>query len=135
MKMIERTKKQAGQGMVEFAFVIVIFMGLVAGLIDIGPVLFDLSTAKQMSARGARAASIYIPDGSRQCRTDVENAIGDPGLLMSTWSLSVSGNCNYDPYSAIAPTEPVLVTVHLEYVPMFWGGIWEFDLSTVDQGR
>jgi Flp pilus assembly protein TadG len=70
--------------MVEFAMVIVVFMVIVTGLIDLGPVLFDLYTAKQMSARGARAASIYIPDGSRQCRTDVENAVGDPGLLMST---------------------------------------------------
>ncbi len=135
MKVIERTKKQAGQGMVEFALVIVGFMMIVMGLIDLGPVLFDLSTAKQMSARGARAASIYIPDGNRQCRTDVENAVGNPGLLMSTWSLSVSGNCNNDPYTAIAPGEAVLVTVDLTYVPMFWDATWEFHLSTVDQGR
>jgi Flp pilus assembly protein TadG len=133
--MNRRTRKQRGQGMVEFAMVIVVFMVIVTGLIDLGPVLFDLYTAKQMSARGARAASIYIPDGSRQCRTDVENAVGDPGLLMSTWSLSVSNNCSYDPYTAIAPGEAVLVTVDLTYVPMFWDATWDFQLSTVDQGR
>ena len=121
--------------MVEFALVIVVFMVIIMGLIDFGPVLFDLSAAKQMSARGARAASIYYPDGNRTCRTDVANAIGSPGLLMATWVSSVSANCTNSVFDTIAPGETVQVTVDLEYVPMFWGETWKFSLSTIDQGR
>ncbi len=129
-------KSVRGQGMVEFAFVIVVFMAVVMGLVDIGPVLFDLSAAKQMSARGARAAAIYSPDGSRTCRTDVINSIGNPQLLMSSWSLSMSANCTNNPLSTRAPSETVRVTVGLVYDPMFWpGDPWTFQLGTTDQGR
>ena len=121
-------------------------MAVIAGKVDIAPLIFNAFTAKQMSARGARAASIYLPDGARTCVGDVVNAVGTPALIGATWSLEeVSPNCTTNPLSAIPTGQMVSVKVRVDYVPLFWGGlgipvqdsarVWTFAMQTVDQAR
>jgi len=138
-------KLQKGQGMVEFALTLVILIIIVAGMIDVAPMIFNVYAAKQMSARGARAAAIYAPDGVRSCRNDAIAAIGNPGLMSANWTAEVSPNCDYNPLSTLARGESVWVTVNVDYKPMFWGGfgyppkdtasVWPFSMGTVDQAR
>lgn len=115
--------REAAQGLVEFALVVVLLMAVIAGMVDIAPLIFNAFTAKQMSARGARAASIYLPDGARICVGDVVNAVGTPALIGATWSLEeVSPNCTTNPLSTIPTGQMVSVKVRVDYVPLFWGG-------------
>ena len=115
--------REAAQGLVEFALVVVRLMAVIAGMVDITPLIFNAFTAKQMSARGARAASIYLPDGARTCVGDVVNAVGTPALIGATWSLEeVSPNCTTNPLSTIPTGQMVSVKVRVDYVPLFWGG-------------
>ena len=131
-------KFQKGQGMVEFALTLVILIGIVAGMIDIAPAIFNVYTAKQMSARGARAAGIYSPDGYRTCENDVLAAIGNPWLISATWEVTISPNCDTDPLSTIPTRQNVWVQVEVTYTRLFWrggAGVWTFYLPTVDQAR
>jgi len=138
--------REAAQGLVEFAPVVVLPMAVIARMVDIAPLIFNAFTAKQMSARGARAASIYLPDGARTCFGDVVNAVGTPALIGATWSLEeVSPNCTTNPLSTIPTGQMVSVKVRVDYVPLFWGGVgfpvqdsarvWTFAMQTVDQAR
>lgn len=133
---IRNSQSQNGQGLVEFALTLVILIIVVAGMIDVAPLIFNLHAAKQMSARGARAASIYAPDGIRTCYDDAVSAIGNPWLLSAAWEATVSGNCDRNPLSTIPSGQNVRVDVRVDYTPLFWRtGLWTFTTSTVDQAR
>jgi hypothetical protein len=138
--------REAAQGLVEFALVLVLIMAVIAGMVDIAPMIFNAFTAKQMSARGARAASVYLPDGERTCVGDVVSAVGTPSLIRATWDLEdVSPNCTTNPLSTIPTGQIVSVNVKVDYEPLFWGGfgypvqdpvrVWTFAMQTVDQAR
>lgn len=139
---MEKTK---GQSLVEFALLIpaVFFAAMV--FVDGGPLGFNIYMAKQMSARGARAASIYKADGSRTCVGDVIDAIGDPGLIKASWAMTITGPCDGDPSTTIPPRTPIIVTIEVEHTPLFLGGlgwppketvsVWNFEISTTDQAR
>jgi len=131
------TKRQSGQAMTEFAFVIVLYMIIILGMVDVGPLLFNVYTAKQMAHRGARAASIYLADGSRTCYNDALAAIGDPWLLNAAWSPSVSWNCTSSPFDTLAPGEEVTVSILVDYTPLFLqsAGPLYFTAYAVDQAR
>ncbi len=111
----------------------------VLALIDLGPVLFNLSTANALSAKGARAAAIYLPNGVSSCAVDVLNSVGVPDLLMADWALGTSANCTFNTSDVIVPGEPVTVYIEVNYHPMFWGqwlgDPWTLVVSTTDQGR
>ncbi len=134
-----------GQGLVEFAMIIMLLIGTVAAVVDVFPLVGDWFVAKEMSARGARAASIYLPDGTRTCFNDVTNAIGNPSLPFADWTVSISGNCTDNPFATIPPRALVSVTVDVDYHPPFWGGfgyppkqtasVWSFSQETIDQAR
>lgn len=138
-------KSQKGQGMVEFALSLVVLIVIVAGMIDVAPIIFNLYAAKEMSARGARAGAIYAPDGFRTCHNDAMNAIGNPWLMSATWRASVSPNCDANPLSTIPSGQNVIVQITVDYHPLFWGGFgfparetastWSFTVTTVDQAR
>lgn len=121
--------RQRGQALVESALVLSLFLVLILGTIDIWPALADLVVAKNLSARGARAAAISLPPDD--CPTLVTNAIGTPELLFADMSFSMP--C----YSGqtFASGEPITVTVTLDYHPSFWGGTWTLSVSTTDFGR
>ena len=139
-------KSERGQGLVELSLVIIIFMILMAGFADVAPLAADLYFAKQMSARGARAASIYLADGSeRTCFVDVMNAIGDPGLYSAEWTATINGPCTNDPGGTIPIGTSITVTIDVDYSPLFLGGFgwpakdtsdsWVLSISTTDQAR
>ncbi len=136
----------AGQSLVEFALVLVLIIGVIAGMVDVAPLVFNAFAAKQMSARGARAASVYLPDGERTCIRDVLDAVGTPSLIKATWFLEeVSPNCTADPLATIPTGQEVTVRVKVDYEPLFWGGfgfpvqdparVWTFVMGTTDQAR
>lgn len=146
MNDMRRVTKATAQGLVEFALVLVLIIVVVAGMVDIAPLIFNAFAAKQMSARGARAASVYLPDGERTCVGDVADAIGTPSLIKATWSLEeISSNCTTNPLSTIPTGQEVKVAVKVEYEPLFWGGlgfpvrdparVWTFVMQTADQAR
>jgi Flp pilus assembly protein TadG len=128
-------KKWQGQGLVEFGLSVPLIILLVFGVFTTFTLATNLFMAKQMSARGARAASVFLADGSRTCLGDVADAIGDPGLASASWTHSVSANCDGNPFATFSPGEPVTVTIDVDYTP-FWGqGSWPLSLSTTDQAR
>lgn len=126
--MILRTR-QRGQAMTEAALVLSLFLVVILGTVDIWPALADLIIAKNLSARGARAAAIALPPDD--CPTLVANAIGTPDLLFADWNFT--NPCYSGQY--FSQGEPVTVTVTLEYHPGFWGGTWTLPISTTDFGR
>lgn len=146
MGSLKKTRGAAAQGLVEFALVLVLIIAVVAGMVDIAPLVFNAFAAKQMSARGARAASVYLPDGERTCVGDVMSAIGSPSLIKAKWSVEeISLNCTTNPLSTIPTGQEVTVSVKVDYEPLFWGGfgfpvqnparIWAFVMQTADQAR
>lgn len=130
-----KRKLQRGQGLVEFALVIVVLIGLTLGVIDFAPLFGDFYMAKQMSARGARAASIYLPDGTRDCLSDAINAIGNPPLISADWNYAISANCDGNPLSTHAPGENVTVTISVDYTTPFSKKSLPFSVATTDQAR
>jgi len=129
-----RTK---GQGLVEVSLVMPIIMLVMLAFADIGPFVFNFFTAKLMSARAARAASIYLPDPTnRTCLNDATNAAGDTSIIRATWNLTMSANCDNSPLSTIPRRDEVRADIHIEYWPLFWGqGPWEVTPYTIDQHR
>ena len=129
--------KQKGQGLVESALVMPLIMVILLALADIGPFIFDFFTAKWMSARAVRAASIYRPDPTfRTCLGDATEAAGDTFLIRASWDLTMTPNCDDSPLSTLAKREPIRADLHLEYWPIFWGeGPWEVTPYTIDQHR
>ncbi len=126
--MVYRSKER-GQAMVESALMLPVLLLILLATIDIWPALGNLVVAKNLSARGARAAAIALPPDD--CPTLVANAIGTPDLLFAEMSYTVpcvSGQ-------TFAQGEEIELVVHLDYHPGFWGGTWSLDLSTTDYGR
>ena len=121
--------RQRGQALVETALVLSLFLLIILATIDIWPAMANLIIAKNLSARGARAAAISLPPDD--CPTLVTNAIGTPELFFTdlTYTMPcVSGQ-------TFAQGEPVTVTMMLDYHPMFWGGTWNLQVETTDFGR
>lgn len=144
--LLTNSRFRRGQGMTELALGIPILIVIIAGMIDLSPLIFNFFVGKQMSARGARAAAVYYPDGSRTCYGDVLNAVGPAGGMAADFTVSgVSGVCNGDPNWAISTGTPITVEVTVDYYPLFFGGfgfppkdtvsVWSFVTSTTDQAR
>ena len=129
--------RNRGQGLVEFALVIPLVLLMILAMVDIGPFVFDYFVAKDISAKAARAASIYRPDGYRTCLSDAVNAAGtQPMLMRATWALSMSAECDANPLSTVPRRTPVTATVNVVYHPIWWGqGPWEVNAFTIDQAR
>jgi len=125
--MIFRTWK--GQALVETALILPVFLLIILATIDIWPALADLIIAKNLSARGARAAAVSLPPDD--CPTLVTNAIGTPDLLFAdlTYTMPCSSGQSF------AQGEPVTFALTLDYYPTFWGGTWTLLVSTTDFGR
>lgn len=113
------------------ALVLPIFLLVVLATVDIWPALADLIIAKNLSARGARAAAVVMPN--EDCPLLVESAIGTPKLFMADFTYEISPNCVLLP--TIAQGEEVWVNIDLEYHPSFWPGPWNFIIVTSDWGR
>lgn len=126
-------KPQRGQALTEAALILPVFLFLVLATMDLWPALADIIVAKQLSARGSRAAAISLPP--EDCPTLVANAIGtNPALLFA--DLSYDSPCYSGQY--FAQGEPVTVTVTVEYHPVLslvWGDPVTLTLSTTDFGR
>ena len=121
--------------MVEFGMSLPLLLFVVFMVFTVFTLATDVLMAKQMSARGARAASVFLADGSRTCLGDVTDAIGDPGLASASWTHTVTTNCDGNPLATFYPGEPVTVTIDVDFTP-FWGqGSWPLSLSTTDQAR
>ena len=122
--------------MVEMGLVLPVIIVFFAVMVDAGPLIADWLIAKQMSARGARAASVYMADGTRDCYQDVIDAVGTPGLLSATWTVEIDPDCTTSPTTTFATGLPLYVTVHVTYRTLFWGdNVWPFEVSTIDQAR
>ncbi len=107
-----------------------LFLAIVALTIDIWPAMANFAIAKNLSARGARAAAIALPP--EDCPTLVANAIGTPELFFADWSYDLP--CAPGQY--VSQGAPVTVSITLEYHPSFWGGTWVIGpISTTDFGR
>lgn len=140
------SRSRRGQGLTELMLALPILIIVIAGMIDVAPLIFNFFVGKQMSARGARAAAVYYPDGSRTCYGDVLNAIGPAGGIAADFTVAgVSGVCNGDPNWAISTGTPITVDIQVDYYPLFFGGfgfpaketasVWSFVTSTTDQAR
>jgi Flp pilus assembly protein TadG len=55
---VNRSRRQRGQGLVEFALVIPVFLFLVCGLIDVARLVYLNSTLSQAAREGARAGTV-----------------------------------------------------------------------------
>lgn len=121
--------KQRGQALTETALVLSVFLLIILATVDIWPAIADLLIAKNLSARGARAAAVSLPPDD--CPTLVANAIGTPDLFFAdlTWTVPCASG------QVFAQGEAVTVTILLDYHPIFWGGTWHLQVETTDFGR
>jgi Flp pilus assembly protein TadG len=140
-----------GQAAVETALMIIfVIIGLMILLLDGGPLILDWMMAKELSARGARAAAIYLPgtdaDGMpRTCISDVEAALGEQTMPFAVWNFTTSDNCDDFPGTVFAPGEDITVTIHVVYTIPFAVDFGllptgeepqiRFNVSTTDQAR
>lgn len=136
-----------GQASVETALVLIfVIIGLMVLLLDGGPLILDWMMAKELSARGARAAAIYVPDDSdRNCLGDVEEALGAQTMPFAVWNFTTSDNCDDSPETVFAPGEAVTVTINVIYTIPFAVDFGllptgedpqiRFSVSTTDQAR
>jgi hypothetical protein len=147
---MEAHRSTSGQASVETALMFIfVIIGLLVLMLDGGPLIFDWMLAKELSARGARAAAIYYPDTNpdgtgRTCYGDVEDALGAQTMPLATWTFSTSENCDEKPNTVLATGEDVTVTIIVDYrIPFainIGGPLGEpahivFSVSTTDQAR
>lgn len=60
--MLEKSKSDRGQTIVEFAFIIVLFFILILGIMEYGIVLYNQSVLKDACREGARSGVMYRAD-------------------------------------------------------------------------
>jgi Flp pilus assembly protein TadG len=86
-----RPAEESGAAILEFAFVVVIFVFFLYGLIAFGVILAQKQAITNAAADGARSAVGAIDDGAAQSAADarVVDALGAPdGRYSSTYSFS-----------------------------------------------
>lgn len=143
-------RSTSGQASVETALMFIfVIVGLLVLMLDGGPLIFDWMMAKELSARGARAAAIYYPDNTpdgtgRTCYGDVEAALGAQTMPFAEWTFETSPNCDNDTNTVLAQGADVTVTIIVDYQIPFainLGGppgqppTLQFSVSTTDQAR
>lgn len=90
-------RDESGAALVEFAFVFVLFVTVLYGLITFGMILAQKQSITNAAADGARAAvGQTSPEAAAQLR--VRNALGDPaGRYLDTYDVAAcaggTGNC------------------------------------------
>ena len=107
MKLTTKMKKERGQTMVEFAFVLPIFAVLLFGIVQFGLAFNNYVTLTDAVRAGARKAAVSrnLADPSGACRTQVLNA-GD-NLDQTELGRNLSCTSSWSPGSD--------VTVHADY--------------------
>jgi Flp pilus assembly protein TadG len=144
---MEAHRSTGGQAAVETALMFIfVIIGLLVLILDGGPLILDWMMAKELSARGARAAAIYTPDDTgRTCLSDVENALGAQTMPFAEWSFIASENCDDSDTTVLAPGTDVTVTIVVDYRIPFAVNLGtrppgeparvNFGVSTTDQAR
>lgn len=128
-------RRTRGQNLIEFSLTIPILLMIIILALDPFFFAFNLAIAKYYSFYAARAASIYLFDGSNNCLEEAEEAADIGGapqifnLVSGTWGLNMSANCNAD----ALPTpvgEVVTATITFQMSTIWWGGTWTGTMAT-----
>jgi len=138
-------KKRSGQGLVEFALILPILIGVVIGFIDLTPLAVNLFIAHGASGRAARAAAVWYPDGFSTCQLDATNAIGSLGLIHADYDLEIDPGCDNNALATNPTGESMYVTITVHYQPLFFSTfgwpppssprIWDVEVTSIDQVR
>lgn len=113
-------KKEQGQGLVEFALVLVLFLTLILAVVDLPILFFDMDLARDTGHEAVHAAVVHIVDGSgKSCYDRAIEALGEPAFLMARGSVFTIEPCSDDPYW-VGPMGGQVV------------GTWEFVVNPVD---
>lgn len=136
---------EKAQGLVEFSLIIPVLIGVVLAMIDMAPLIANYFIAQGVAARGTRAAAVWYPDGTSNCRLDVANSLGSPGFLNAKWDVEIDPDCSDSAYDSNPTGQPMYVTISVDYQPLFSGTfgwpppasprIWSFEVTSVDQVR
>ncbi len=89
--MISRYKSQKGQTLIEFAFIIIILLVLIFGIVEFSIIIYDKNIITRASREGARAGVVYRADPNAsfgysaltqaEIRNVVNNYIQSAGLF------------------------------------------------------
>jgi Flp pilus assembly protein TadG len=93
-----RAQGDAGAGLVEFAFVAVLLLTLVFGIIQFGLILNFKQDMTRAAAEGARAGAVALPTGT-QTPADAAEAAADEAVHEAVAAFG-GGFSSADPYAA-----------------------------------
>ncbi len=89
--MIRKPKSQKGQTLIEFAFIIVILLVLILGIVEFSIIMYDKAIITRASREGARAGVVYransgndfsyLPLTQTEIRNVVNNYVQSSGLF------------------------------------------------------
>lgn len=105
-----KRKKDKGQGLIEFALVILLLMVAALSGIDILFRYANQTLGQYYAYQAAREASIYLNYGTVSCDAWVRSHMSEPILIMGdTWSLTLTG-CSTDSSWSQVSGSPVSAT-------------------------
>jgi Flp pilus assembly protein TadG len=116
--MLRRRRDDRGQGMVEFALIVPVFLLIIVGLLDGALAVFNYSTVSNAARQGARVAIVD------QDVASIENAIEDAAVGLDLDQLTVS----LTPCSDIGCE--FVVDVEYDYQSFFLGNFFSPTISS-----
>jgi len=103
-----------GAAIVEFAFIIPVFLTLVVGMIELSRAIVVLQILTNASRQGARIASYDTTMTTSPITTAVNNYLSNEGISGATTVVSPS------PPSSVADGQQISVTVSIPYSSVSW---------------
>lgn len=90
-----KKNQEKGQGLVEFALVVILMMFMVVGMVSVGMVLLDLHMADVSANAAIHAAQIHVIDG-QSCYSEAIAAKGNPVFVLAENATFTISNCSGD---------------------------------------
>lgn len=111
-KSIPLKKSEKGQSLVELGVVVVILMVMLAGVIDLGGLLFQFMAMRDSAQEGAAYASIY-PTACNQTLERIKESLHNPDPTQVSIEVLVNGvSCTLATPSDACASNEIKVTVH-----------------------
>jgi Flp pilus assembly protein TadG len=114
---MDQQRSEKGQGMVEFALIIVLFLFILLTAVEVLPAYNVITSVKAAANHGVREAVVWDPSSGNTCEQAVQNAVASRTTDVSTPTITITGCSGFN---FVPRGQYITVTVSVIYRPPFY---------------